>query len=377
MKKTCFLAATPLTIHFFFRPHLTALAKIFDVTLICNFKIDSYAPNLDLPVTEHDIEIERKISIKKDLVALFKLIQFFRVQSFKLVVSVAPKAGLLSMLAAFFTRVPNRVHIFQGEVWASKQGIQRLILKYADKLTANLATHLLAVSQSEKLFLIEQGICSKAKINVLNHGSIGGVNLERYQFDAKTKEAIRAQLDIPQEAVVAIFIGRMNPDKGIYDLAKAFRSASLECANLWLLCIGPDEDQVLPIVFKLLGEAISKTRIIGFVDNPQDYMMSADFICLPSYREGFPVVILEAAALALPAVASRIYGVSDAVLDGNTGVLVDLADVNGLSAAIQHLVQNPLVRKKLGANAQHRAKSSFSSEAVVSSYINYLSDTLK
>ena len=377
MKKICFVAATPLTIHFFFRPHLSALAKKFEVTLICNFKTDSYVPNLGLSVTQNDIEIERKISLKKDLVALFKLIQFFRAQSFKLVVSVAPKAGLLSMLAAFFTRVPNRVHIFQGEVWASKRGIQRLILKYADKLTATLATHLLAVSQSEKLFLIEQGICSKTKINVLNHGSIGGVNLERYQFDAKTKDTIRAQLDIPQEAVVAIFVGRMNPDKGIYDLAKAFRSASLECANLWLLCIGPDEDQVLPTVFKLLGESMNKTRVVGFVDNPQDYMMSADFICLPSYREGFPVVILEAAALALPAVASKIYGVSDAVLDGSTGILVDVADVEGLSAAIQRLVKNPSVRKKLGTDAQQRVRSSFSSEAVVSSYINYFSDTLQ
>jgi glycosyltransferase involved in cell wall biosynthesis len=106
-------------------------------------------------------------------------------------------------------------------------------------------------------------------------------------------------------------------------------------------------------------------------------MMSADFICLPSYREDFPVVILEAAALALPAVASRIYGVSDAVLDRSTGILVDVADVEGLSAAIQRLVKNPSVRKKLGTDAQQRVRSSFSSEAVVSSYIHYFSDILQ
>jgi len=377
MKKICFVAATPLTIHFFFRPHLSALAKKFDITLICNFKADSYIPTLDLPVTQKDIEIERKIYFKKDLVALFKLIQFFRKQSFDLVVSVAPKAGLLTMLAAFFTMVPNRVHVFQGEVWASKRGIHRLILKYADKLTATFATQLLAVSQSEKLFLIEQKICPKEKIDVLNQGSIGGVNLDRYQSDEKTRVAIRNKLDIPQEAVVAIFAGRMNPDKGVYDLAKAFRSASFNCADLWLLCIGPDEDQVLPTFYQLLGEAIKKTRVIGFVDNPQDYMMSADFICLPSYREGFPVVILEAAALSLPAVASKIYGISDAVLDGNTGVLVDTKDVNGLSAAIKYLVQNPIARKGLGANAQLRVRSSFSSDDVVDAYVNYLSDIVK
>jgi glycosyltransferase involved in cell wall biosynthesis len=281
------------------------------------------------------------------------------------------------MMAAFCTRVPNRVHIFQGEVWASKRGIQRFILKYADKLTAKFATQLLAVSHSEKIFLIEQGICSEVKINVLNHGSIGGVNLERYRFDAKTRNAIRTQLDIPEDAVVAIFVGRMNPDKGIYDLAKAFRGASLNCANLWLLCVGPDEDQVLPTVFKLLGEAIKKTRVTGFVDNPQDYIISADFICLPSYREGFPVVILEAAALAVTAIASRIYGVSDAVLDETTGLLVDVGDVEALSAAIEYLAHNPSVRKKLGTHAKQRVKSEFSSENVVAYYVNYLSDILE
>jgi glycosyltransferase involved in cell wall biosynthesis len=311
------------------------------------------------------------------LVALIRLIQFFRLQSFKLVVSVAPKAGLLSMLAAFFTGVPNRIHIFQGEVWASKRGIQRFILKFADKLTATLATQLLAVSHSEKLFLIEQGICPREKINVLNHGSIGGVNLERYQFDAKTRVTIRDKLCIPLEAVVVIFVGRMNPDKGIYDLANAFRRASLSCDSLWLLCVGPDEGQVMPNFFKVLGEVITKTRVIGFVDNPQDYMMAADFMCLPSYREGFPVVVLEAAALALPTVGYKIYGVSDAVSDGSTGMLVDVANVEGLSRSLQYLADNSAFRRKLGSDAQKRIKSHFSSETVVASYINHFSDILE
>lgn len=377
MKKICFVSASPVTIHFFFKPHLSALAKKFDVTMICNLNIDTYIPNIDLPITKKNIEIERKIFIKKDLIALIRLIQFFRVQSFKLVVSVAPKAGLLSMLAAFFTRVPNRIHIFQGEVWASKRGIQRLILKYADKLTATLATKLLAVSYSEKLFLVEHGICSKEKINVLNRGSIGGVNLEHYQFDTKIRVALRSKLCIPQEAVVAIFVGRINSDKGIFDLAKAFRMASLEHDNLWLMCVGPDEEHVLPTFFNLLGEVTKKTRVIGFVDNPRDYMMAADFICLPSYREGFPVVTLEAAALELPTVGYKIYGISDAVLDGRTGILVDVANVEELSKALLYMVNNPAFRKQLGANAKKLVKSNFSSETVVASYINYLSDILK
>lgn len=377
MKKICFVSATPLSIHFFLKPHIRELSKEFDVTLVCNFGADLYVPDIGLPIKKGDIRIERNISIGRDVIALLKLILFFKKNSFNLVVSVSPKAGLLGMLAAFIARVPNRLHIFQGEVWASKQGVKRFILKFADRVTAYFSNNIIAVSHSERLFLIDEGVCESKKIRVLNHGSIGGVDLERYKPDHHMRDKVRSQLKIPADAVVVIFVGRLNPDKGIYELANAFRYVFEEYPEVYLLCVGPDEGQVLGRVRSMLGAALTNARFIGFSNKAEEFMMAADFLCLPSYREGLPVVVLEAAALGLPAVASNIYGISDAVIDGYTGILVEPRNSVLLAAVLESLVINQPKRISLGLNAQKRVRMDFADANVVSSYVNYIRGILE
>lgn len=372
MPKMCVLAATPLTIHFFLKPHLVALSRYFEVTLACNIRKDTYLPPLHLPVRQVAVYMERKISPLRDLWTLFELCRLFHRERFDLVVSVVPKAGLLGMLAAFLLRVPRRVHIFQGEVWASRRGAMRFLLKAMDVLVAHMATHVLAVSASEKLFLEQQGVAPVGKVQVLGAGSICGVDIERFRPDPLVRSRTRAALGIPEKSILCVYLGRLTVDKGVLDLVQAFAVSGATNEDLWLLLVGPDEDNIKTQLPVLVDGAVGQRMLVKeFTQGPEEILAASDFLCLPSYREGFGIVILEAAAVGIPAIGSRIYGITDAIEDGRTGLLVPAGDVHALSEAINHFYNNPIERARLSAAAYDRVKTKFIQKDVVSGYVNF------
>lgn len=371
-KKICFLAATPLTIHFFLKPHMVELAREFDVTLMVNLKNDTYLPPLDLPIKIIDLPIARKMSPMADIMALGVLIKLFMRTRYDLIITVVPKAGLLGMLAAVITGIPRRLHIFQGEVWANQRGFGRLLLKTCDQITAFLATNLLAVSNSEREFLENQGVVQTEKIKVLGKGSIGGVNLSRFSFNPSARASMRQQLSIPKEAIVILFMGRLVADKGVYELVKAFKSALQNHPNLWLLFIGPDEEDQWRHLRDTLGTAAIQAIYQPYTSKPEKFLSTADILCLPSHREGFGVVIIEAAAMGIPAIGSNIYGISDAIINRKTGLLFECGNAQSLQYCITELVENSNLRREFGDNAQRYAEQDFADEQVVSAYTQYI-----
>lgn len=371
--KLCVLAATPLTIHFFLKPHLQALSQHFEVSLVCNFDSDKYLPQLDLPVRSVSVAMERKIAPLSDWRCLFALWGLFRRERFDVVVSVVPKAGLLGMLAAKLVCVPVRVHIFQGQVWASRQGAMRWLLRRLDTLVASLASHVLAVSASERQFLEAQGVAPVGKIQVLGAGSICGVDSARFKSDTTVRQTTRQALGVPVEATVCIYVGRLAVDKGVFDLVRAFIQVAPANPRLWLLLVGPDEDGVQDRLLQLAGlELQQRVRFHGFTSSPERFMAAADFLCLPSYREGFGMVILEAAAAGIPAIGSHIYGVTDALEDGKTGILFPPADVGALAQSISTLCTDQHLRSVLAVAAKRRVDTMFMQGAVVARYVDYL-----
>lgn len=373
-KKICMLAATPLTIHFFLKPHLVALSKDHDLTLIVNLSNDNYLPPLDLPITIIDIPIARKMAPFSDLKCLLKLMSLFRKTQYDLLITVVPKAGLLGMLAGAFSAIPKRLHIFQGEVWANLKGFKRKLLQTCDWVTASLATNVLAVSASERNFLIDQEVVQPQKIKVLGAGSIGGVDLDRFYPDEQKRERIRAQLGIPSEAIVMIFIGRLVADKGIHELIKAYCQIALAHENLWLLLVGPDEEGEMERVLK--GGQFQRIQCMPYTKEPESFLAAADFLCLPSHREGFGVVIIEAAAMGLPAIASNIYGISDAVIDGETGLLFECGNIAALKSRIELLLADSSLRKTLGIKARENVQQHFNNQVVVRNHIQYINRLL-
>ncbi len=336
---------------------------------------EPYEPNLrgiDLRVIS--VRIERKISLFRDFTALARLVGIFMSHDFRVVHSVAPKAGLLAMIAAWIARVPTRIHTFQGEIWAARGGFMRSLLKSADRILVRLATHLLVVSRSEQEFLIAQGILAPGRSRVLANGSISGVDVARFREDPEARGRIRRDFDLTDSDVLFLFLGRIARDKGILDLASAFASVAAELPHVRLLIVGPDEDGIQQEILARAGAAVAKVRFCGITDAPEQVLAAADVICLPSYREAFGMVILEAAAMRIPAVASRIYGITDAVVEGETGLLHEPSNPRDLASQMKKLAENPRLRRALGDAAYTRVQREFRSERVIGELLKFYDD---
>ncbi|QWD89170.1 glycosyltransferase [Polynucleobacter sp. MWH-CaK5] len=375
--KICIVCATPLTVHFFFKRHIEGLANFSDVDLLINLSNEKFTPDIDLPIKVIDFPITRQIKLISDIKVLLILVKHLILNKYDLVWGIGPKAGLISMLASCICRVRCRLFIFQGEVWASKQGIGRFLLKKLDRLTVRLATSVLAVGFSEKKYLESQGVAKKDQIQILGSGSICGVDLKKFNVNRDVKEKLRSDLSIQLQARVCLFLGRINRDKGILDLVDAFKLAHQKSPNLFLLIIGPDEFGLNQLIQSELVGYENSYKILDFVTDTEKYYSVADFFCLPSYREGFPISILEAAASGIPTIGSDIYGINDALINGVTGIQFPVGDIAALANSLLKFSDNSEYCEGLGISARNRVVLNYEQSMVCDRYVNFMRELLK
>ena len=377
-KKICFVVTTPFTVNGFLINHLTELSKFYRLSLCINLDQYELSPKLDISNLEIiNVPLERKISLLKDLKTWLVLFWIFRLHRFDSVHSITPKAGLLAMSSAFFARIPRRFHTFTGQIWVNQAGLKRIIFKYVDLLIANCATFLFADSASQIRFLVGEGVCNPAKIFMLGSGSISGVDLSRFQSNPLIRTQLREGLSVSENDCVFLFVGRLCRDKGLFDLLTAFSKIKSERKNAVLWIVGPDEEGIVAQVKERSAELYGLVKWIGPTFSPEHYMCAADVLLLPSYREGFGSVIIEAAACHLPTIAYRIDGVVDAVIDGKTGLLVNLGNVEELMDRMELLLSNLTLRVSLGGSAKERAHRFFSSNSVTQAWLDFYANTLK
>jgi glycosyltransferase involved in cell wall biosynthesis len=315
----------------------------------------------------HAIEIPRKISPTADLRALVILYNYFRKTRFDIVHSVTSKAGLLCALAAKMARVPIRLHTFAGQPWARLSGPARWIARACDRIVIRVNTQCYADSESQKTFLVEEGIGRSDSIKTLGAGSIAGVDLVRFSPGRFEKDRIRAELAIPLNARVIVFVGRVARDKGIRELVAAFdRLSRMGAENICLLIVGPLESAQETLAEDTRGimDRDHRIKMIGYSDEPEKYLAIADVFCLPSYREGFGSVVIEAAAMGVPSVVTRVVGLVDAVEEEETGLFVPPNDVDALAGALARLLGDDELRERMGLAAKNRACALFDSVAV-------------
>jgi glycosyltransferase involved in cell wall biosynthesis len=358
--RLCYVVATEMTVAAFLSNHMRKAADGYEVAVAMNSGDPTVFQRMGLAASLLQAPIERRISPWRDLHALWVLYGHFRRQGFDIVHSVTPKAGLLGMLAAWLARVPCRIHTFTGQVWATKSGWRRSLLKTSDCLVGALTTHVLVDSTSQLAFLEAEGVLPRYKGQVIGKGSICGVDGTRFRPNPVARGELRRSLGIPETVPLLLFLGRLNRDKGVLDLAAAFPAVARQFPESHLLLVGPDEEQMLPGIRDLAGSVASRVHHVGYTDQPESYMAAADVFCLPSYREGFGQVLVEAAAAGIPAVASRIYGITDAVVEGATGLLHRPGDVRGIEAALAQLLGDAAKRAAMGAQARRRALEGFS-----------------
>lgn len=366
----CFTLTSPFVLSAFLLGHIRRLSESADITICVNRSESDIAVQVAEGAVLHPVEIRREISPVHDVLALFTLWSLYRKRRFSAVLTVTPKGGLLGMVAARFAGIPVRIHWFTGQVWATKKGPGRMVLKCMDRLIAACATHVLADSPSQKDFLIAEGVVGAHRIQVLGDGSISGVDASRFKPDPAMRAKIRAEFGILPDAPCLLYVGRMKREKGVADLLAAFRVLREEFHDLHLVLVGPDEENLLA------GVEDGRIHVVGYAKEVENYMAAADLFCLPSYREGFGSVLIEAAAAGVPSVASRIYGITDAVVDGETGLLHEPGNPEDLSRALRNLLRDVPARNTMAEAARLRAVSKFSSRHVEDLFVDYLMEKL-
>lgn len=363
MKKICFITAVHGSAYSFLRDHMAALQKEYKVHYVCN---EPDISNIKVPNDGyHCVDIQRKISIVKDLKALWQLYRYFRKERFDAVHSVTPKAGLLTSIAAFFARVPVRIHIYTGQVWANKKGFMRFLLKTMDRMIALFDNQILVDGEGQRQFLINNKVVSEKNSKVLGSGSICGVNLERFNPSVEVRTEKRKELGIDDSKTVFVFMGRLNHDKGVYELLNAFNRLAAEREDVYLLLFGHDEENVSD---KFQNYPNIKVRdnfyYYGATPEPQKMLQAGDVFVLPTYREGFGSSVIEASALGLPVICSDAYGVMDAMVDNVTGLRCKVGDVESLYIAMARLTENKPMQAFLGKNGKDRVLSEFDGSKV-------------
>ena len=337
--KICYVVTIPGTFNSFFISQLNFLSKKeFDVTVICS-DTDSLSPDLSADVKRISVPIPRGLNMWGMLKSIIQLCSIFRKEKFKLIQYSTPNAALCAALASFFVRSKIRNYHLMGFRYLGANGLGRFILKQLERLTCALSTSIECVSKSNLKLGVQEGIFPEEKATVVWNGSTGGVDMNR--FDVKMRETYRKEIrdmyGVAESAFVFGYAGRITRDKGINEILEVFQC----CENAKLMMVGAEEN-IDSLDKDLYSLAKNTPDIIwtGSVSDIERYFAAFDFLLLPSYREGFGNVIIEAAAMGTPAIVSNIPGPIDAIKENVSGYLIEARNTDSLLAAMHKAKEN-------------------------------------
>lgn len=305
-----------------------------------------------------EVSMERHISLSKDIVSLWKLIKVFRKEKPDIVHSMTPKAGMLCMLAAWICRVPVRIHTFTGLVWPTASGLKQKILMATDWLTCACATHIIPEGEGVKNDLLNHGITHKP-LKVLGYGNVRGIDLVHY---ARTEEVMRKADKIRVKDVFTfVFVGRIVRDKGINELVAAFKRLQTKVPKTRLILVGEYEDDLDPITPEARKEIDNNPCIlaVGKQADVRPWLAASDALVFPSYREGFPNVVIEAGAMGLPSVVTDINGSREIIQDGVNGLIVPSKNEDALLKEMERLVDDAALASYLASHARRLVASRY------------------
>ncbi len=375
-------STVPLSLKFLLKGQLAFLNRHFDVTAVSGEGPDLETVKLREGVRVYPVEMQRQISPFRDLVSLVKLYIYFKRTKPALVHSITPKAGLLSMAAAWFARVPVRIHTFTGLIFPSKKGKMQKLLILMDRLLCYFATDIFPEGKGVMEDLKKFEITNKP-LKIIANGNVNGIDLEFFSPQNITETIqtdLKSRLNICENDFVFIFVGRLVKDKGINELVAAFKQlkSSSDTVNPKLLLVGPFEQELDPLLPETLKEIESNDNIIsvGFQEDVRPYFAIADALVFPSYREGFPNVVMQAGAMELPSVVSNINGCNEIILEGENGIIIPAKNQEELHAAMARLISDRYLYSNLKNNSrkmiQQRYEQSVVWEALLKEYHHLL-----
>ena len=340
-KKVIRISTIPMSLDVLLQGQLRMLAEHYEVVGVSS-------PGADLEKVEKRegirtlaVPMERKIAPFKDLVSLIRLIRLFHREKPWMVHSITPKAGLLAMMAAWICRVPVRVHLFTGLVFPTTTGLKQKILMATDKLTCACATRVIPEGKGVKRDLEQFNITSKP-LEIIGNGNINGIDLEYFDRTAEVEE--KAQAYRKKDTTTFCFVGRMVRDKGINELVAAFEKLYQTHPYTRLLLVGPFEDALDPVLpeTKRVIEQHAAIEWMGWQKDIRPFLAASDVFVFPSYREGFPNVVMQAGAMELPCLVTDINGCNEIIEEGVNGCIIPSQDQQALYEAMEKLLDTEL-----------------------------------
>ena len=339
-KKFFIITTIPLSL-IFFSGQVQVLKKEFDVEVVSSSgeQLDTFSKNEQ--VKKHVVEMKRDISFFNDLKSLFQLIFLFLSKQPDVIHGSTPKAGLLSMLSGWVTRIPTRIYYIHGLRYQGAVGIKKKILILMEKFSCFFATDIFSVSIGVKEVLKNEQITMK-KINIIGNGSVNGIDADYFSVQNQDINNISAQYHIEKDDFIFGFVGRIVRDKGINELVQSFLEINKIFKHVKLLLVGNYEESLSPIdkTVKIEIEHNQNIISVGFQHDIRPFLKVMNIFVFPSYREGFGVSLMEAAAMNIPIIATDIIGCNEIIKDEYNGIMVPPKSTKDLSEAMLFLFLN-------------------------------------
>ena len=379
MKKIAILASIPFFIKAHLDQHIFYLAKKnYEITIITKTDsiINRYKNKKNIQII--NVNFKRKISILNDILCLFKLFYIFIINRFDIIHSYTPKVGLLTSISSKLSFNKNRIHTFTGQHWINDKKYKKKLYMFFDWLIIKLNSNCYADSFSQITFLINEGICKENDINVINNGSVGGVDFNIFNKELYNSNKTKHDLGISLNSKVIIFVGRVNKDKGIFNLINSIINLNTKSHKYCLLIIGPldiKNSEEKENFYKIKKKYPNIIKYYDYSDNIPKYLSVSDLFCLPSTREGFGTSVIEAAAMKVPVLVSDIYGLNE-IVNKNNGYLLDNINDTEIETKIEYIFQDNNKKKLFIENLYKDIKDKYNSIDILikleNNYLNLL-----
>ncbi|HLP65547.1 glycosyltransferase family 4 protein [Flavobacterium sp.] len=337
------ITTVPLSLDKLLEGQLNYMGEFYNVIAVSSEKEYLEAIGKRENVATHHIEMTRKITPLHDLVSVVKMYFFFKKVKPFIVHTHTPKAGIVGMVAARFARVPHRLHTVAGLPLLEATGLKRKLLDFVEKLTYSCATKVYPNSNALLGIIQENNYCPSTKLKVIGKGSSNGINTDYFDdkhFSVEQKSELKKQLNIHEDDFVFIFVGRIVADKGINELISAF--SELQQQKVKLLLVGPLEQDLNPLLPETLQQIQGNANIIsvGYQNDVRPYFAISNALVFPSYREGFPNVVMQAGAMNLPSIVTNINGCNEIIEEGKNGIIIPVKNSDELHKAMLKFVAN-------------------------------------
>lgn len=354
MKKFFFVTTIATSLNFF-KGQYQLLSEDFDITAIASHKDDLIKIGEDNGIKTHYIPMEREISLFKDFYSLICFICYFIKERPYIVHGNTPKGSLLSMIAAWITRVPVRIYMCHGLRYQGCGGFKRKLLMFMERISCRCATEVMCVSNGIKEVLIEDKITNKEPVVIWN-GSVRGIDTIKFNPDNfKDNSNLKQQYNLNENDFILTFVGRIVKDKGINELVEAVNILHSKYANIKLLLIGGFENTGNP-VSDITKKIIDESDFIiatGPQSNIASFLSITNLFVFPSYREGFGLSLMEAGAMGVPSIASNIPGCNEVVIDGETGILIPSHSSQAIIDSVEKLYNDRELLNKIKSNCRN------------------------